>query len=73
MLEFFEKIGDFISIAVEFFINMLKSLLQLLLIVPKSFAAISQVLSLFPPFLTVPIIGVLSVALIIAVINKFAG
>lgn len=73
MLEFFSKIGDLISIAIGFIINMLKSLMQLLLIVPKVFGAVIKVLSLFPPFITVPIIAVLSIALIIAIINKFAG
>lgn len=73
MLEFFGKIAEYISIAVEFIINMLKSLLQLLLIVPKTYAAIVEVLALFPPFITVPIIGLLSLALIIAIINKFGG
>lgn len=73
MLEFFSKIGDLISIAIEFIINMLKSLLQLLIMVPKSYAAIVEVLALFPPFITVPIIGILGLALIIAIINKFSG
>lgn len=73
MLEFFTKIGDLISIAIGFIINMFKSLMQLLIIVPKTYAAIVETLGLFPPFITVPIIGVLSIALIIAVINKFAG
>lgn len=73
MLEFFTKIGDLISTAIDFIINMIKSLLQLLMIVPKVFGAVIKVLALFPPFLTVPIIGVLSIALIIAIINKFAG
>jgi len=73
VLEFFGKIAEYISIAVEFIINMLKSLLQLLLIVPKTYAAIVEVLALFPPFITVPIIGLLSLALIIAIINKFGG
>ena len=73
MLEFFSKIGDLISIAVNFIINMLKSLLQLLLLVPKVFAAIIKTLALFPPFITVPIISMLGIALIIAIINKFSG
>lgn len=73
MLEFFSKIGELISIAIGFIINMFKSLLQLLIIVPKTYSAIIEVLTFFPPFITVPIIGVLGIALIIAIINKFAG
>lgn len=73
MIEFFTKIGDIISTVIDFIVNTFKSLIQLITIVPKTFAAIVETLALFPPFITVPIIGVLSISLIIAIINKFSG
>lgn len=73
MLEFFSKIADILSTIIEFIVNMIKSLIQLMMMVPKTYAAIVEVFALFPPFITVPIIGILGLALIIAIINKFSG
>ncbi len=73
MLEFFGKVGDLISIAINFIVNMIKSLVQLTIMVPRAFAAIVETLGLFPPFITVPIIAFLGITLTIAIINRFSG
>jgi len=71
MLEFFAKIGDLISMLIEFIISMLKNLFQLLAAVPKTYAAIIDVLSLMPPFITVPVVCFVSVCVLVVVINQW--
>lgn len=73
MIEFFSKIADLLSTIIAFAVNTIKSLIQLSLMIPKAFTTIIEVLGLFPPFITVPLIGVLGLALILAIINHFSG
>lgn len=73
MLEFFSKVGDLISIAIDFVVNMVKSLVQLTIMVPRAWTAIVETLGLFPPFITIPVIAFLGLTLTIAIINKFSG
>lgn len=71
MFEFFMKIGNLIEMVINFVITMIESLIQLFIMVPKSYAAIVEVLGLMPPFIVVPIYAVLGFAMIIVIVSKF--
>lgn len=71
MLEFFSKIGDLISMAISFIIQWFTSLIQLMLIVPKSIVAVGEVLALFPPFITIPILALIAFSVLITILNHW--
>lgn len=73
MIEFFTKIGDLISIVIDYVVMVIKNLFMLLVMVPKAFSALVQTLVLFPPFITVPLMAFLGIALAIAILSSFKG
>lgn len=73
MIEFFTKIGDLISIVIDFVVMVIKNLIMLLALVPKAYAALAETLALFPPFITIPLMAFLATALAIAIISNFGG
>lgn len=73
MIQFFQSIAGFIETIVNFVLSFFMNLILLLGMIPKTLAAITAVLGLFPPFITVPIIALLSLSLVISIISMFKG
>lgn len=73
MIQFFQSIAGFIETIVSFVVSLFMNLIMLITMIPKTLAAITAVLGLFPPFITVPIIALLSLSLVITILSKFGG
>ncbi len=73
VIEFFQSLVDYIRLFVNFLITMFHNLMTLLNYVPRSLTTLARVLGMLPPFLTVPILGIIGISVTITVINLFKG
>lgn len=71
MIQFFQSVAGFIETAVNYLVSFFRNLILLITMVPRTLAAVSSVLNLFPPFITVPVMAVLFTSLIVAILNKW--
>lgn len=71
MIEFFSRLADIWEVAVSFIVSFFQNLILLIKLIPDSVTGIQKVLSLMPPFLTVPIFAFIGISLVIAVLNKW--
>lgn len=71
MLEFLEGLVGFFQTAINFIVSLFQNLLYAISSIPKAFMAISNVLSFFPAFLTVPLFAVLGIVIIFTIINHW--
>lgn len=71
MIEFFQSIAGFIETGVNYVISFFRSLILLITMLSESLVAVTAVLNLFPPFITVPIVVLIFLSLIIATLNKW--
>lgn len=71
MIDFFKGLVNFISVTVDFFVAMITNLIHLLGDIPKVMTSMTAVFSLLPPFLTVPLLALISVSVLVTVLNKW--
>ncbi|MCM1342669.1 MAG: hypothetical protein NC305_04015 [Lachnospiraceae bacterium] len=71
MIQFFQSVAGFIETVVSFVISFFRNLFLLITMVPKTLAAITAVLNLFPPFIIVPVTALVFLSLVIAILNKW--
>lgn len=71
MIDFFKGLFSYIEIAVNFISSMLENLLMLVINIPRAFTALSSAFAMLPPFIIIPIMGVIGVSVIVTVLNKW--
>lgn len=71
MLQYLERMADLFGVVIDFVIDFVNNLIFLIKLIPTSIFAVSSVVSLMPPFFTVPLFAFLGVSLVIAFLNKW--
>lgn len=70
MFKFFDAIGQFIGIIVDFVITTITNLINMITMIAKGYAAVSLAMFHMPTFLQVFAVAVISYCIIINLINK---
>lgn len=71
MIEFFHQLSVIFHMFVDYIVPVFKNFIFLLQSIPKAMIGVSNVVSLLPPFITVPIFAFLGLSLLISILNHW--